>query len=317
MSVLDPGQLGRCDSLFVAPRGEDVLLACPSRIAREAEQGRRALIVALFEPAVGDAEAQRCAATLGARYVGAGLAPARERRASSAHGLPPERSRADDAVVFEAVRLLALAGPRTQAVNVFAPLGLGGSADDLVAFEAAVRAFATEPGRNLFLYEERPEAFVPGAVRTRLALLGARLPPGAQDAAEPSSLARHLWSANDPLRLRGRPVSISGRLSRLLGARRRFREARPWNPLRALGPRLQPSVHVGSEDALQHARAVVHALLPRDARGRARSADRFLHRAAVDAKRLGGVYHAERFWLLLPSADGLPEVNLPLEATEA
>jgi hypothetical protein len=31
---------------------------------------------------------------------------------------------------------------------------------------------------------------------------------------------------------------------------------------------------------------------------------------------MGGVYHAERFWLFLPSGDGLPEVQHPLERAE-
>lgn len=317
MDTIDPDQLGRCDSLFVAPRGEDVLLACPARIEREAERGRRAVVLALFEPVGGEGEAARCAETLGARYAGAGLRPAADRRASTEPGLPPERSGADDAVALEAVRLLTLAGPRTQAVNVFAPLGLGGSADQLVAYEAALRAFAAEPGRNLFLYEERPEAFVPGAVRTRLALLGARLPPAAQRAAEPASLLRHLWAANEPLRLRGRTVSLSGRLGRLGEARRRFRQASPWNPLRAFGPRLQPAIHVGDEEAMRRASAIVDALLPRDAKGRPWAAEQFRQRAAAAARSLGGVYHAERFWLFLPSGDGLPEMQHPSELAEA
>ena len=317
MDTIDPDQLGRCDSLFVAPRGEDVLLACPARIEREAERGRRALVLALFEPIGAQTDAYRCAATLGAQYLSAGLPAAAARRAGPAPGLLPERSREDDPVSLEATRLLSLAAPRTQAVNLFAPLGLGGSADDLVAYEAAVRAFATEPGRNLFLYEERPEAFVPGAVRTRLALLGARLPPGAQSSAEAASLARHLWATNDPLRLRGRAVPLSGRLGRIAAARRRFKQARPWNPLRAFGPRLQPSVHVGDEEALQRATAIVEALLPKDGKGRARPAEQFRRRAAAAAKRLGGVYHAERFWLFLPSGEGLPEAQHPMEMTEA
>jgi hypothetical protein len=316
MDTIDPYQLDRCDALFVTPRGEDVLLACPARIEREAEKGRTALVLALFEPAGSKGEAARCAETLGARYLAAGLPPASERRASSAPGLPPDRTAEDDFVALHATRLLTLAAPRTQAVSLFAPLGLTGSADGLVAYEASVRAFAGEPGRNLFLYEERPEAFVPGAVRTRLALLGARLPPAAQRAPEAAGVVRHLWKANEPLRLRGGKVSLSARLRRLAAARRRLKQASPWNPLKAFGPRLQPAVHVGDEDALQRAATVVLSLLPRDAKGRARAAELFLQRATLAAKKLGGVYHAERFWLFLPSGDGLPEVQEP-EMAEA
>jgi hypothetical protein len=179
-----------------------------------------------------------------------------------------------------------------------------------------VRAFATESGRNLFLYEERPEAFVPGAVRTRLALLGARLPPGAVKAAERAGLLRHLWRTNEPDRLRGTRTGIGARLAALAAARGRFHLARPWNPSRAYGPRLQPIVHRADADAQARAEAIVDLLLPRDGKGRPRAAKRFNARAAAAAKKLGGVYHAERFWLFLPSGDGLPEVQHPLERAE-
>ncbi len=202
-------------------------------------------------------------------------------------------------------------------MHVFAPLGLGASVDHRLTYEAAVRAFATEAGRNLFLYEERPEAFVPGAVRTRLALLGARLPPGAVKAAERAGLLRHLWRTGEPDRLRGTSPGVGGRLSALFAARRRFRLARPWNPSRAYGPRLQPIVHLADGEAQVRAEAIVELLLPPDRQGRARAAKRFNTRAAAAAKRLGGVYHAERFWLFLPSGDGLPEVQHPLERAEA
>jgi hypothetical protein len=196
---------------------------------------------------------------------------------------------------------------------VFAPLGLGASVDHRLTYEAAVRAFATDAGRNLFLYEERPEAFVPGAVRTRLALLGARLPPGAAKAPARAGLVRHLWRVNEPERLRGHAASLGGRLHALAGARRRLASARPWNPLRAFGPRLQPIVHVADEDAQARAQAIVESLLPLDGKGRPRAARRFDACARAAAKALGGVYHAERFWLFLPSGDGLPEVQHPLE----
>jgi hypothetical protein len=75
-------------------------------------------------------------------------------------------------------------------------------------------------------------------------------------------------------------------------------------------------VHSADEDARDRARAIAAALLPKDARGRPRAARRFDARAAAAAKRLGGVYHAERFWLFLPSGDGLPEVQHPMEMTE-
>jgi LmbE family N-acetylglucosaminyl deacetylase len=311
MERLDPSSLGRHDSLFIAPHGDDVLLACPARLQAEAEKGRRVLVVALFEPAGSDTKAGQCARALGASYVAAGLPPLSSRRAGKAP--TAERRPEDDAVAIEAASLLGDTLPRTQAVHIFAPLGLGASADHLLTYEASVRAFATGLGRNLFLYEERPEAFVPGSVRTRLALLGARLPPAAQAAVEPTSVWRHLWLVNEPRRLRGELTAWREGLAAIAVARRRFNEARPWNPLRAFGPRLQPVVYAADEDAMRRAAATAEMLLPLDLEGKGRGAERFNARASAAAKKLGGVYHAERFWLFLPSGEGLPEVQHPLE----
>jgi LmbE family N-acetylglucosaminyl deacetylase len=314
---LDTKGLERYDSLFIAPHGDDVALGCPARVQGEAERARRVLVLALFEPVGSRTAAAKAMRELGADYAAAGLPALRERRARrSPPAAPGERGPEDEDVALEAARLLTETGPRTQAVHVYAPLGLGASVDHLLTYEAAVRAFATESGRNLFLYEERPEAFVPGAVRTRLALLGARLPPGAAKSPARVGLLRHLWLVNEPARLRGDAEGLGVRL-RLIGeARRRFRLARPWNPLRAFGPRLQPVVHVADEDARDRARAIAEALLPKDVKGRPRAAQRFNARAAATTKKLGGVYHAERLWLFLPSGDGLPEVQHPLEMSE-
>jgi LmbE family N-acetylglucosaminyl deacetylase len=315
---LDTDDLERYESLFIAPHGDDVAFGCPARVLGEAERGRRVLVMALFEPVGGDTPAAKAVRELGADYAAAGLPAAPDRRARRAPASVGADARPDDEdVALEAARLLTEIGPRTQAVHVFAPLGLGASIDHRLTYEAAVGAFATEAGRNLFLYEERPEAFVPGAVRTRLALLGARLPPGAVKAAERAGLLRHLWRTNEPDRLRGKSRGIGGRLSALVAAWGRFRLARPWNPARAYGPRLQPIVHVADADAQARAEAIVDLLLPKDRRGRPRAARRFNARAAATARKLGGVYHAERFWLFLPSGDGLPEVQHPLERAEA
>jgi hypothetical protein len=75
-------------------------------------------------------------------------------------------------------------------------------------------------------------------------------------------------------------------------------------------------VYTADEDARNHARAAVAALLPRDRKGRPRAARRFDACAAAAAKKLGGVYHAERLWLFLPSGDGVPEVRHPMEMAE-
>jgi LmbE family N-acetylglucosaminyl deacetylase len=314
---LDASALERYDSLFIAPHGDDVALGCPTRVQGEVERGRRVLVVAIFEPVGSSTPAARAARQLGADYLAAGLPPARRRLRPGGPSWPEdERRPEDEEVALEAARLLTEIGPRTQAVHVYAPLGLGRSIDHRLTYEAAVRAFATDPGRNLFLYEERPEAFVPGAVRTRLALLGARLPPAAARSPERAGLLRHLWRVNEPLRLRGESVALGARLRALAEARRRLRQARPWNPQRAFGPRLQPVVPVADAEARERARAIVALLLPKDRKGRPRAARRFNAWAAAAARKLGGVYHAERLWLFLPSGDGLPEVQHPLELTE-
>jgi LmbE family N-acetylglucosaminyl deacetylase len=315
VSVLDAKWLGRYDSLFVSPHGEDIALGCPARLLSEAASGRRALVLALFEPAGVETPASQAARELGAQYAAAGIPSARERGSPLLPSVGGDaRGEADQEAARQAARLLADIGPKVQPLHVYAPLGLGRSLDHLLAYEAALRAFASEAGRNVFLYEERPEAFVPGAVRTRLALLGARLPPGATKLADHASVVRHLWRVGEPDSLRGEKSSLGTRLAVQLETWRRHRLAAPWNPLRALGPRLHPVVHVGDEDARSRAQAVAQALLPKDGRGRARSAQRFNTRATALAKTLGGVYHAERLWLFLPAHDGLPEVQHPLEA---
>lgn len=306
MSPLHPARLERYDSLFVAPHGDDVALACPARLLAEGDSGRRALVLALFEPADSEANAARAARDLGADFAAAGIAPVAER---GGDGLAAPHEEAG----LEAARFLTEIGPRVQPLHIYAPLGLGSSTEHRLAYEAALRAFAGEAGRNLFLYEERPEAFVPGAVRTRLALLGARLPPGAAKSAERAGALRHLWRVGEPERLRGESFGLRARFAARAEAWRRHKLASPWNPVRALGPRLHPVVHVADEEARARAQAAAHLLLPKDRKGRSRAAERFNARASGQAKKLGGVYHAERFWLVLPSSDGLPEIQHPLE----
>ena len=91
---------------------------------------------------------------------------------------------------------------------------------------------------------------MPGAVRTRLALLGARLPPGAAKAAERASAAAAPVAdrrAGAPARRAARESPSASRPARRPGGGISWRA--PWNPLRALGPRLHPVVHVADEEA--------------------------------------------------------------------
>jgi len=315
MSALDLDSLERYDSLFVAPHAADVPLSCPARVHTEADKGRRVLVLALFEPRGEDGRATDAIRRLGASYVAGGFPAARDRRSAYAPASPStERGPEDEDVLIAAAHLLAEVGPRAGATQIHAPLGVGSSVDCAVTYEAAVRAFGSEAGRNFFLYEERPEAFVPGAVRTRLALLGARLPPGGQDSAPRAGLMSLMWRATEPSRLRDQAGGLGNRLATIGAARRRWRSARAWNPLRAFGPRLQPIVLAADEEARNLAREVAESLLPRDRKGRPRSAERFSARAERMARGLGAPYHAERLWLFLPSGDGIPELRHPLDS---
>jgi hypothetical protein len=211
MTTLQPDSLDRFD----------FLLSCPGRVRTEVERGRRVLLLALFgRPGEGE-EAAAAVGRLGAEYVAAGLTPVRPRPLELAPAATvAERDPEEEDVVIAAAHLLAEVGSRTQVVHTHAPLGLGPSIDHHITYEASVRAFATEGGRNLFLYEERPEAFVPGAVRTRLALLGARLPPEGASSAPRAGLLRMLWRVNEPGRLREEPGGTRGRLASVAAARR-------------------------------------------------------------------------------------------------
>jgi hypothetical protein len=306
--------VGRFDSLFVSPRALDVPLSCPGRVRAEADRGRRVLVLALFEPEDETGPGAQAVGRLGATYLAAGLPDVTARRSGGSLVPVTERSPDDGEAVVTAAHLLADVGPRTEAVHIHAPLGLGASVDYEVAYEASVRAFATGFGKNLFLYEERPEAFVPGAVRTRLALLGARLPPAGADGTPRVSLTRALWRANEPCALRGERRGLGARFAELARVRRRFRLARRWKPLRAFGPRLQPLVHSTDEETRELARDIACQLLVRDRKGRPRGGRRFNKRASQATKTLGAVYHAERVWLFLPSGEGLHEIRHPLDS---
>jgi hypothetical protein len=314
MGTLAPDSVEPFDSLFIASYGADVPLSCPARVRAEVERGHRVAVVALFEPVGEEGPSAEAVGRLGARYLGGGLPPARERRTTlAALSALLERGPEDEEAMSAASHLLARIGPRMGAVHVHGPLGLGPSVDHELAYEASVRAFAREAGRNLFLYEERPEAFVPGAVRTRLALLGARLPPAGAGSAPRAGLLSMLRRVNEPRRLRGEPGGAGARWRALASARRRWRAARAWNPLRAFGPRLQPIVLAADEEARDLGREAARLLLPTDRKGRPRNASRFNARADAAAKALGAVYHAERLWLVLPSSEPLPGLGHPLD----
>jgi hypothetical protein len=266
------------------------------------------LVLVLFESEVGPAVTELLAR--GADVSLAGLAPAARRRAGAPfRSIGFERS-GEDAEACEVVaRLFGDVSPRVRARQVYVPLAVGGHIDRRLAHEAALQVLVDEPGRNLFLYEERPEAFAPGAVRVRLGLLGARLPPGANDAAERAGLARYLLRVHAAPSVRGDFRGWADRFGSFGAAAGEWRSARVWNPQKAFGPRLQPIVHPAEPGVAAQAEDLWASLVP--TRGsRSRAAERFRNAALAYARKVAGGAgndHAERYWLVLPSLPGTTE----------
>jgi LmbE family N-acetylglucosaminyl deacetylase len=309
MATIPLDQLGRYDALYLSPHADDAALSVPGRIRSERDKGQSVVVVALFA-----SEAHSTAEALARHGVDlalAGLPPATIRRGAGApfRSVGFERTAEDHYVLEQAVRILADIGPRLRARQVYVPLGVGGHIDHRLTHEAAMRAFGHEPGRNVFLYEERPEAFSPGAVRVRLGLVGARLPPGAAHAAQSAGLASYLLRFHLAPTARGDLQGWADRFGSFGPAASEWRSARAWNPQKAFGPRLQPVVAPGGEETLAVAQELWSALLP-PAVPRLRSPQRFKAAAAAYAQRLGASEYAERYWLVLPSIHGAAEASL-------
>jgi hypothetical protein len=186
---------------------------------------------------------------------------------------------------------------RTRAREVYVPLGLGGDEVRPLVHEAALQVMSSGGGRNVFLYEERPECLVPGAVRSRLAAVGAWLPPGASHSAAPA-LFSALLHAHVPAAARGSRIGWNTRLASARAAARASWVSRAWNPQRALGPRLQPVIHVPDDAEAALASAVTAAAAPASPPAAVRRARSL---ALGYSGALGGRSHAERYWLLLPA----------------
>ena len=301
-----------CDSLYLSPHRDDIALACAGRLVREAAAGQRVLVVTLFGPGIDDPALPAAAPLaalreLGADFLDLGLPEAGQRHARYlAHdGLLGERQREDEECLHRAVDALTNIAHRTPARQVYAPMAVGGHIDHRLAHEAARAAFPADDGRNVFLYEERPEALVPGAVRVRLGQLGARLPPAAVEAPGRSGLGSYLRRFHLAPVFRGELAGGWDRLRSLRTAWTQWRSGRSWSPLRALGPRLQPVTYATGQEDLARVRELQGGWSGAMAR-----------LASEYARALAGAAHAERYWLLLPprEADGLETLE---EAGEA
>jgi LmbE family N-acetylglucosaminyl deacetylase len=303
MGPPDVAQLQPCDSLYVSPHADDVFLSCPARLLQEQARGASILLVTLFDDAgrSPDAVVAGRASFLSrpgvqSLQVGLPAAPARDPAYATFRGLTQGRQAVDEDCLGRAVELLADISHRTRAREVYLPLGVGQHIDHRLAHEASRSAFPPRGGgRNVFLYEERPEAFVPGAVRVRLSQVGARLPPGAVEAADRAGLARLLVRFHVAPTFRGDLKGWGDRIRSAGLAARQWRESRAWHPLKGFGPRLQPIVDAAAEPPA----GLGDLVGPRSA------AVEKLGRAYATA--VGGAAYVERYWLLLPAreADGL------------
>ncbi len=206
-----------------------------------------------------------------------------------------------EAVVASIAHVLEEVFRRARPRALLIPLGVGEHIDSLVTHEAGLRTFHAGAGRDVYLYEERPEAFVSGSVRIRLAQIGARLPPAASRVAGEGGLLRLLIRTQTVPRLRDSASGLARRAASAREAVGRWARARSWRPLRALGPRLQPLVLRGNPASLDEARSLIRAAC---AAFGAKATERLLTLGSDHARRLCGADWAERFWLLLPERDG-------------
>lgn len=300
--------IGRFDALYLSPRAGDALLSCAARLHSDRGKGLTVLVLSIFEGPAFRSSTPPAPDLLGSAVFALGLPGAARRHPAHASFASScfERFADDELLRDRLAAILADLRIRVRPRHVYAPLGVGGHVDHRIVCEAATLAFGSEAGRNVFLYEDRPEALVAGEVRLRLGLLGARLPAGAVGVADPASLVRRLARQHRGAVLRGEGGGLFDRWRALRPAVARWREARAWSPQKAFGPRLQPVVHVADADAAGYATATAAALLPRG-----RAAARCAHQAAAYARRLGAAGYAERYWLLLPRLDGgpLPEAD--------
>ncbi|MGE0455695.1 MAG: hypothetical protein AB7O37_18420 [Vicinamibacteria bacterium] len=293
--------LGRYDAVFVSPTPTGALFSCLARVQDERAHGSSVLVAVAFETGEPDTEATAALDALGVDVVGLGFTPAaaRDARLASLRAALAEPHDGDAGLLGELRDRLNDLAVRTGCRDVYLPLGAGGHVDDRLCHAAGLLALAQPRGRSVFLYEERPAIFVPGAVRIRLCQLAARLPPGAADVRDQAGLARVLLRFNQAPHVR---AGLGGLVERARATRQLaadWRAARAWRPLKALGLRLQPVLQRASGSglgdalaALSRCEASVAALFG--------SRERMLARAREHARRLGGEDYLERYWLLLP-----------------
>jgi hypothetical protein len=253
---------------------------------------------------------------LGFDVLALGLAPATSRNAfyDSFSRTRFDRHAQDDELVAALAQQLSELALQTKARHVYLPLAANTHVDYRIVHDAGVRALQETTGRNVFFYEERPQALLPGAIRVRLSELGARLPPAAANIRDDPSLARVALSFNRAPFLAAEGLSLLERARATGRVAARFRAAREWNPGRAFGLRLQPVLETMDASEFDGMLHVLCNAEPRiaDLFG---SRQQLVRDAARYAKRLGGRAYAERYWLLLPPRDEGGLVSVPVAST--
>lgn len=313
-----PGEATACDALYVSAYDEDSIVSCPARILSERAQGLRVRIVSVF--GAGDVPAEAdiapALARIGVWLTRLGL-PARSPNAAAVAGSSPAPF---EPAVDDPGWLATLASGISEIVSeamprhVYLPLGVGGHADRRASHDAGLRALHDRTGRNVYLYEERPAALLPGAIRIRLAELGARLPPAATEIGDDPSLLRALLGFGRApfLGAEGVPFAERARAARRLA--RALRASRAWRPRHAFGLRVQPVVEAaGSADA-EGVLGALAGLEPRLVRLFG-PRPRLLSDARRYAFTVSRQPYAERYWLLLPPRDAGGIVSLPMAET--
>jgi hypothetical protein len=311
MQIADVDRLSRYDALWFSPHVYDALLSGTGRLLRSRRQGLKTLLVTAFGDERSD-EARVVFDRLGLDHLSLGLLAAHRRnRSYAAFTARVFATHPDDAELIETLRRsVEDLGHRTKARDVYAPLGVGGNVDHRLLHEAAGRAFPVGPGQNVFFFEDRPYALIPGAVRLRLGQLAVRLPPAITDVGDRAGLLRHVRALLSSPVAKASLKGLRERTRCLWLAAHAYRHAHAWHPRRAFGLRLQPLVDTLSAELVGEIRETLGIL--GDGTRRLIGSPALVGRAnAAYARRLGFAGPVERYWLLLPprEAEGVTALS--------
>jgi hypothetical protein len=289
--------------VYVSAVDTGVALSCAGRLLAERARGESALVVCVGTPSPDDsAEGSEFQAAMGRLRADSffwGDAPQPE---------PPLSESLSGRATCPEDRLFKLAAGlddirrRTRPRHVYLPLGVGGTLAERAIHEAGLQVFGGGGTRDVFFYEERPVALIPGAVRLRLAQIAASLPPGASRV-RGASLLRILLGFQRAPYLRGRLRKWSERFRTALALTRQWESSRAWRPQRAFGLRLQPLLQEVDPDAREMA-TVFASRFPRVFG----TAERLALATARYSRSLGHEAPMERYWLLLPQRENLGAV---------